>query len=336
MKKILITGGTGYIGSHCAISLLENGFIPIILDNLSNSNKDVIKKIENVTKKKIFFYKGDLRDKKILNLIFKKHKIYGVIHCAAFKSVGESVKKPLDYFVNNSCSTLTLLETMSGNKVFKIIFSSSAIVYDDSKPLPYSENSLTGKTKNPYGQSKYITEQILKDLAKFDNRWIIRIARYFNPVGNHSSGLIKESPKGIPNNLFPIITNVIKNKNSYLKIFGKNYPTKDGTCLRDYIHVMDLAEGHIALLKKDILKKGLEIYNFGTGKGVSILEVVKEFEKVLEKNIAIKYVKRRKGDAAISFCSSKKAFKKLNWKCKLNINSAVNDIKKNLIIEKKI
>jgi UDP-glucose 4-epimerase len=332
MKKILITGGAGYIGSHCAISLLNNGYIPVIVDNLSNSRQDVLKKIEVITKKKIIFYKEDLRNKEKINLILKKNKIYGVIHCAALKAVGESTKKPLDYFENNLCSTLSLLKNMEKNNIFKIIFSSSATVYDNSESLPWNESSLTGKTKNPYGKSKFIIEEIFKDLAKFDKRWTIRIARYFNPIGNHHSGLIKENPKGTPNNLFPIIVNVLKKKNSYLKIFGKNYPTKDGTCIRDYIHVMDLAEGHTALLKKDILKKGIQIYNFGSGKGVSVLDIVRKFEKVIGKTIPVKFTSRRDGETVISFCCSKKALKKLNWKCKFDINTAIKDIKKNMDI----
>ena len=328
MKKIFITGGAGYIGSHCVVSLVKNGFTPIILDNFSNSHQSVIKKLEKITKTNVAFYNIDIRDKKKLRLIFKKHRCYAVIHCAGFKAVGESVKKPISYFENNIGSTLSLLECMQDNNVFKLIFSSSANVYDDFQPLPLKENSKIGNTKNPYGTTKYIIERILMDLTKSDFRWSIRIARYFNPISNHSSGLIKENPKGIPNNLVPYIINVAQKKLPLLKVFGKNYKTKDGTGVRDYIHVMDLADGHVAMLKKNKFKKGLKIYNFGTGKGSSVLEVIKIFEKQTGITIPLKFSKRRKGDAAVSFCSSKRALKELNWKNKYNLNQAMIDIKK--------
>lgn len=328
MKNIFITGGAGYIGSHCVVSLAKNGFTPIILDNFSNSHQSVIKKLKKITKTNVVFYNIDMRDKKKLKLIFKKHPCYSVIHCAGFKAVGESAQKPISYFENNIASTLSLLECMRDNNVFKLIFSSSANVYDDLQPLPLKENSKIGNTKNPYGTSKYIIERILMDIAKFDSRWSIRIARYFNPISNHSSGLIKENPKGIPNNLIPYIINVAQKKLPMLKVFGKNYKTKDGTGLRDYIHVMDLADGHVAMLKKNKFKKGLKIYNFGTGKGSSVLEVTKVFEKQTGITIPLKFSKRRKGDLAVSFCSPKRALKELNWKNRYNLNQAMIDIKK--------
>tara|TARA_Y100000389_G_C17465216_1_gene524871 strand:- start:3678 stop:4673 length:996 start_codon:yes stop_codon:yes gene_type:complete len=329
MKKIFITGGAGYIGSHCVISLLKSGFTPIIIDNFSNSNQSIIKKLELITKKKIIFYKVDIRNKKKLMTIFKKNSCYAVIHCAGSKAVGESVKKPISYYNNNIGSTLSLLECMKENNVHKLLFSSSATVYNSLQPLPWKETDEIGNTTAPYGTTKYIIERILMDLVKFDHKWSIRIARYFNPIGNHSSGLIEEDPKGTPNNLVPYIIKVAKKKLPYLKIFGKNYKTKDGTGVRDYIHVMDLADGHIAMLKKNRLtKKGLEVYNLGTGKGSSVLEVLYAFERQTGISIPHKFLKRRKGDLAKFFCNPKKALKELNWRTKHNLNQTMLDIKK--------
>lgn len=328
MKNIFITGGAGYIGSHCVLSLIKNGYHPIILDNFSKSYKNIIKKIEIISGKKINFYKVDLRDKKKLNIIFKKHKCYCVMHFAGFKSVSESIEKPLLYFENNIGSTLSLLETMNENKVYKIIFSSSCTVYNENEKLPWHENTKIGNTKNSYGTSKYIIERILMDLSKYDYKWSIQIARYFNAVGNHSSGLIKETTSEFPSFLLPYIIKVVQKKLPFLNVFGKNYKTKDGTCVRDFIHVMDLADGHVALLKKNKFTKGLKIYNFGTGKGTTILEVIKIFEKHTGKKVKFKFAKKRKGDAAISYCSSKKALKDLKWKTKYDLNQAMKDLKK--------
>lgn len=322
MKNIIITGGAGYIGSHCVISLIENGFNPIILDNFSNSNPNIIKKLENITKKKIIFFKVDLRNKKKLKLIFKKYHFQAVIHCAGLKAVNESIKRPIDYFANNISSTLSLLECMQDKKIFKIIVSSSATVYDQDQSSPLKETSKVGKTINPYGTSKYIIERILMDISKFDSRWSIVILRYFNPIGNHFSNLIADNPKGTPANLFPRIINVAKKKSPYLKVYGKNYNTKDGTCIRDYIHVLDLAKGHICALKKNMPKKGMEIFNLGSGKGSTVLELVRSFEMQTGIKIPIKYIKRRKGDAPVSFCNPNKAFKKLSWKVNYNINQS--------------
>ena len=327
MKNIFITGGAGYVGSHCVVSLVKNGYTPIILDNFSNSNQSVIKKLETIINRKIIFYKVDLRDKKKLRSIFKKHQCYAVIHCAGFKAVGESIQKPIYYFDNNIGSTLALVECMQEKRVFKIIFSSSASVYDDKQPLPLKETGKNGDTKNPYATSKYIIERILIDLAKSDNRWCVRIARYFNAISNHSTGLIRENPKGIPNNLVPYIIKVAQKKLPLVKIFGKNYKTKDGTGVRDYIHVMDLADSHVAMIKKNRLKKGFKIYNLGTGKGSSVLEVIKAFEKQTGISISYKYTKRRNGDVATSYCSPKKAFRELNQKNKYNLDQAMIDIK---------
>ena len=328
MKNVFITGGAGYIGSHCVISLVQNGYKPIILDNFSNSHQNIIKNLEIITNKKITFYNIDIRDKKKLRVIFKKHLCYALIHCAGFKSVAESVQRPIDYFDNNIGSTLSLLECMKEINAFKFIFSSSAAVYDDNQPLPLKETAKIGNIKNPYGNTKYIIERILMDIAKSDNRWSIRIARYFNPISNHPSGLIKENPKGIPNNIVPSITKVAQKKLKVLKVFGKNYKTKDGTGIRDYIHVMDLADGHVAMIKNNKLKKGLKIYNFGTGRGISVMELIKAFEKQTGISISFKYAKRRQGDVAVSYCDPKKALKELNWKNKYNLKDAMIDIKK--------
>lgn len=328
MKNIFITGGAGYIGSHCVVSLAKNNFNPIILDNFSNSHQSVIKKLEKIINKKITFFNVDLKNKKKLRSIFKKNTCYAVIHCAGYKAVAESIQKPLYYFDNNIVSTLSLLECMKDSKVFKLIFSSSATVYNAVQQLPLKETSKIGNTNNPYGNAKYIIERILMDLAKSDKRWSLRIARYFNPISNHSTCLIKENPKGIPNNLVPFIIRVAQKKLKSLKIFGKNYKTKDGTGVRDYIHVMDLAEGHVAMIKNNRLKKGLKIYNFGTGKGSSVLEVIKAFEKQTKIKIPYTFTKRRKGDIDISLCNSKKALKELNWKAKYSLNQSMLDLKK--------
>ena len=253
-----------------------------------------------------------------------------MIHCAGFKAVGESVQQPIKYFNNNIISTISLLECMQENNVFKIIFSSSATVYNDNQSLPLTENSKTGDTKNPYANVKYIIERILTDLTISDKRWSVRIARYFNPISNHSSGIIKEDPKGIPNNLVPCIVKVAQKKIKFLKIFGKNYKTKDGTGIRDYIHVVDLAEGHVAMLKNNRMKSGLKIYNFGTGKGQSVLEVLKEFQTQIGVAIPYKFTTKRKGDISKSYCSPRKAFKELNWQAKHNFKKAMLDIKKTL------
>ena len=330
MKNIFITGGAGYIGSHCVVSLSKNGYRPIILDDFSNSHPNVIKRLEKITKKKITYYKIDIRDKKKLTKIFKKHNCYALIHCAGFKAVGESVQKPMKYFNNNIISTISLLECMQENNVFKIIFSSSATVYNDNQSLPLTETSKTGDTKNPYANIKYIIERILTDLTISNKRWSVRIARYFNPISNHSSGIIKEDPKGIPNNLVPSIVKVAQKKIKLLKIFGKNYKTKDGTGIRDYIHVVDLAEGHVAMLKNNRMKSGLKIYNFGTGKGQSVLEVLKEFQTQTGVDIPYKFTNKREGDIAKYYCSPKKAFKDLNWKAKYDLKKAMLDIKKTL------
>jgi UDP-glucose 4-epimerase len=328
MKKsnILVTGGAGYIGSHCIISLIKHGYNPIVIDNFCNSSKFIIYQIQKITKKNIKYYNFDVRNKKKLELVFKKHNFLSVIHFVGLKSVLESSKDPLKYFDNNILSSISLFECMKKYEVFKLIFSSSACVYNSNESLPWSETTKTGDTTNPYGTSKYIIERILMDLSKSDKRWKIGIARYFNPISNHFSGLIGENPKGIPNNLIPYITKVIRKDLPYLNIYGDDYKTKDGTGVRDYIHVMDLAEGHVKLLKYLAKIKGFEIFNFGSGNGYSVKNILNKFQK--EKNIKIpfKIKSKRKGDLPIYYTSNKKAKKLLNWKPKNNLNTMIKDL----------
>ena len=329
--KILITGGAGYIGSHTLISLAKAGYDFVVFDNLSNSSKKSIKRVEKIIKKPIAFEKGDIRNKKDLNKVFKKYEIDSVIHFAGLKAVGESVENPLSYYDNNIVGTLKLLEVMKKHKCKKIVFSSSATVYnevDAQNYTPLKENFPTGATTNPYGRTKYFIEEILKDLYTSDNDFKIAILRYFNPVGAHESGTIGEDPNGIPNNLMPFITQTAVGKREFLSVFGGDYPTPDGTGVRDYIHVVDLADAHVKAL--DYLNsKTFDIknstFNIGTGIGYSVLDMVKAFEKASDKNIAYKIVNRRAGD--ISTCYSDPSFAKeiLNWEAKKSIDDMCID-----------
>lgn len=324
--KILITGISGYIGSHTAVELLESGYEVVGLDNFSNSKKEVIEKIKKITNKDFKFYEGNMLDKNILNNIFKENKIDAVIDFAAYKAVGESVEKPVEYYINNVSSVLNLLNIMKENNVKTLVFSSSATVYGNPKEVPIKETSQTGNTTNPYGTSKLFDEQILKDLYNSDNSWNICILRYFNPIGAHKSGLIGEEPNGIPANLVPYVTKVAKGKLEYLKIFGNDYDTKDGTGVRDYIHVVDLAIGHIkALQKLEKEKQGLFIYNLGTGTGYSVLDIVNTFEKVNNIKIPYKIVKRREGDIATCYSNTEKANKELGFKAKYTLEDMLKD-----------
>ena len=329
--KILITGGAGYIGSHTLISLAKAGYDFVVFDNLSNSSKKSIKRVEKIIKKTIAFEKGDIRNKKDLNKVFKKYEIDSVIHFAGLKAVGESVENPLSYYDNNIVGTLKLLEVMKKHKCKKIVFSSSATVYnevDAQNYTPLKENFPTGATTNPYGRTKYFIEEILKDLYISDPKFKIAILRYFNPVGAHESGTIGEDPNGIPNNLMPFITQTAVGKREFLSVFGGDYPTPDGTGVRDYIHVVDLADAHVKAL--DYLNsKTFDIknstFNIGTGIGYSVLDMIKAFEKASDKNIAYKIVNRRAGD--ISTCYSDPSFAKeiLNWEAKKSIDDMCKD-----------
>lgn len=322
--KILVTGGTGFIGSHTCIELLENGYEVIIVDNLSNSKIEVVDLIEKITNKKVKFYKGDICDKENLRNIFKENNIDAVIHFAGFKAVFESVLNPLMYYHNNIISTLSLLEVMKEFGVKKLAFSSSATVYGNPKSLPIKEDFPTSTT-NPYGSTKLMIEEILKDLAKSDNEWSIAILRYFNPIGAHKSGLIGENPNGIPNNLMPYIIKVANKELECLGIFGNDYNTKDGTGVRDYIHVVDLAKGHVCAINKIINESGCDCYNLGTGMGYSVLELVNTFMEVNNINIKYEIKERRQGDVDACFADPTYAFEKLNWKAELDIKEMCKD-----------
>ena len=312
-KTILVTGGTGFIGSHTWVVLLDAGYDVVIVDNLSNSKKEVVSYIEKITGKKVAFYENDVCDKKALIKIFKENKIDAIIHFAGYKAVGESVLKPLMYYRNNLDSTLSLLEVADLFNVKKIAFSSSATVYGKPKSLPIKED-FPLSTTNPYGTSKLMVERILKDLYKSDNEWDIAILRYFNPIGAHESGLIGEEPNGIPANLMPYIAKVASGKLEKLSVFGNDYDTHDGTGVRDYIHVVDLARGHVKALEKlDKEGKGLYIYNLGTGTGYSVLDIVNAFEKANNIKVPYSIAPRRAGDIAKCFADPKKAREELGF-----------------------
>lgn len=311
--KILVTGGCGYIGSHTCCELLDNGYDVIIIDNLSNSKREVIDKIKEITNHDVVFYKGDLCDKEFVRSVFSNEKIDAVIHFAGLKAVGESVEKPLLYYENNIISTLNLCEIMNEFNCHNLIFSSSATVYGIPKKLPITED-MDLSTTNPYGSTKLMIENILKDLYKSNNNWNIVILRYFNPIGAHSSYLIGENPNGIPNNLMPYIVKVATKELPCLNIFGNDYNTVDGTGVRDYIHVVDLARGHVCALEKIIKDNGLFIYNLGTGTGFSVLQLVNTFSKVNNINVNYKIVDRRPGDVAECYADTTKAEKELRFK----------------------
>ncbi len=324
-KKILVTGGAGYIGSHTLVELSEAGYDFVVYDNLSNSSSEALKRVEKITRKPIEFVKGDIRDKNTLENCFKQYDLYSVIHFAGLKAVGESVEKPLEYYDNNVCGTRLLLEVMKKFDCKSIVFSSSATVYGDPAITPIKEDFPTGATTNPYGRSKYFIEEILKDLYKSDNSWNIAILRYFNPVGAHKSGLIGEDPNGLPNNLMPYISQVAVGKLEYLRVFGDDYDTIDGTGVRDYIHVVDLAKAHVKALEYLQNNRGLLITNLGTGKGYSVLEMVKAFEKASGKKVPYKIVQRRAGDIAKCYADPSFAKESLNWKAKKDINDMCKD-----------
>lgn len=323
--KILVTGGTGYIGSHVTVELLSQGHTVEILDNLSNSQLDVLDKIEQITNIKPRFHKIDLLDAQSVEQIFENTHFDLVIHFAGFKAVAESIEKPLLYYQNNITSTINLLESMQKHNVKNLIFSSSATVYGDQGVEQCIESMPTGiKLTNPYGRTKYMIEEILKDLAIADPEFKIVALRYFNPIGNHPSGLLGEKPKGIPNNLMPYIMKVASHELPALNIFGNDYPTTDGTCLRDYIHVVDLAKGHLAAMNN--LKSGFTAYNLGTGHPTSVLEMVHSFEKVSGKPLPYHFAPRRSGDLPKLYADPSKAAVELNWHTNLTIDDAINDV----------
>lgn len=324
MQKVLVTGGCGYIGSHTVIELINAGFETVIADNLSNSKIGVLDRIKAITGTKPVFYQADVSDKAALSAIFAKEGFTDVIHFAGLKAVGESVKKPLEYYKNNLYSTITLLECMREYGVKNIVFSSSATVYGSPESVPITEDFPLSAT-NPYGQTKLMIEQILKDFYAADNSYNVALLRYFNPVGAHESGLLGEDPNGIPNNLVPYITQVAVGKLREIQVFGNDYPTRDGTGVRDYIHVVDLAKGHLSALKKLSKESGLVIYNLGTGKGYSVLEMIKVFSEVTGKKLPYKIVGRRGGDIAECYANCTKAERELGWKAELDLKKMAED-----------
>ena len=322
---ILVTGGAGYIGSHTVIELLNAGHSVAVVDNLVNSSRQAMQRVEKITGRQIPFYETDIRDRAGLKKIFAEHSFDCCIHFAGLKAVGESVQKPLEYYDNNITGTLVLLEEMRNAGCKNIIFSSSATVYGNPAVMPITESCPKGHCTNPYGNTKSMLEEILRDLQVADNEWNIVLLRYFNPIGAHSSGLIGENPNGVPNNLMPYITQVAAGKLKELHVFGNDYPTPDGTGVRDYIHVVDLAKGHVKALKAIDDKCGIEVYNLGTGIGYSVLDLVKAFEKA--NGIKIPYVidQRRAGDVAACYSDPSKAWEKLGWKAELGIEDMCRD-----------
>lgn len=325
MKTILVTGGAGYIGSHTTLQLLEQNFNVVVLDNLVNASAESLRRVEALSKKSVTFIEGDIRDDAVLDTLFTQHNIDAVIHFAGLKAVGESVQKPLSYYENNVYGTLSLCNAMHTHNIKNLVFSSSATVYGDPAALPLHEKMATGEPTNPYGMSKLMVEKMLTDLQRSDNSWNIVILRYFNPVGAHSSGQIGEDPNGIPNNLMPFIAQVATGKLAQLSVFGDDYDTKDGTGVRDYIHVEDLANGHLKALDRISLNMGLDIYNLGTGQGYSVLEMIRAFEKNSDKTINYKVVARREGDIAACYADPTLAAKELNWHAEKGLEDMCQD-----------
>ncbi|XP_030766828.1 UDP-glucose 4-epimerase isoform X1 [Sitophilus oryzae] len=334
-STILVTGGAGYVGSHTVVELLKNNYTVIAIDNLvncyaknNNEKPEALKRVERITGEKVIFYNVDIRDKEALDKVFKSHKIDSVIHFAALKAVGESVKIPLTYYQNNIGGSGTLFEVMGNNGVKKLVFSSSATVYGTPQFLPITEDHPTGQgCTNPYGKTKYFVEEILKDLCTSDSEWKVILLRYFNPVGAHESGLIGEDPSGIPNNLMPYISQVAVGRRDKLQVFGNDYPTPDGTGVRDYIHITDLAIGHLKALEKMLQPTftSWKAYNLGTGCGYSVLDVVKAFEKASGKQVKYEIVGRREGDIAECYADASVAKRELNWTAKKDILSMCQD-----------
>ncbi len=322
---ILVTGGAGYIGSHTVVELQNAGKEVVVLDNLVNSSKESLARVEKITGKPVKFYEGDIADAKILEKIFDENEIDSCIHFAGLKAVGESVAKPLEYYSNNISGSLVLFDEMRKHGVKNIIFSSSATVYGDPAFVPITEECPKGEITNPYGQTKGMLEQILTDIQKADSEWNVILLRYFNPIGAHESGTIGENPNGIPNNLMPYITQVAVGKLEQLGVFGNDYDTPDGTCIRDYIHVVDLAKGHVKAVDKLADKPGLKIYNLGTGKGSSVLDVIKTFESASGVEIPYAFKPRRAGDIAANYCDAKKAKEELGWVAQYDLHRMCED-----------
>lgn len=327
---VLVTGGAGFIGSHTCVELLNNGYDVVVIDNFYNSCKTAIDRVEQITGKKITFYETDLTDRDGVNEVFDKHDIDAVIHFAGFKAVGESVSKPIEYYYNNLTGTLILTDVMRKHNVKSIVFSSSATVYGDPDTLPITEECKTGGVTNPYGQTKFMLEQILTDIYVSDKEWNVILLRYFNPIGAHESGIIGEDPNGIPNNLLPYVSQVAVGKLERVNVFGDDYDTPDGTGVRDYIHVVDLARGHVKALNmldkmKNMEACGVKIYNLGTGHGTSVLEIIHAFEKAAGKDIPYTITARRPGDIATCYADCSKAETELGWRAEYGIERMCED-----------
>ncbi|WP_063361532.1 UDP-glucose 4-epimerase GalE [Pseudoalteromonas luteoviolacea] len=322
---VLVTGGAGYIGSHTVVELLNQGDEVVVVDNFVNSSSQALSRVKEITGKDATFYEGDILDRDFLDSVFSKHSIDQVIHFAGLKAVGESVQKPIEYYQTNVQGTLTLLDAMRHANVFKLVFSSSATVYGDPQSLPIQEDFPVGGTTNPYGTSKLMAEMVLQDVAKSDERWAFAILRYFNPVGAHESGLIGEDPNGIPNNLLPYISQVAVGKLEKLGIFGDDYDTHDGTGVRDYIHVVDLAVGHLKALQKLAKNHGVHIYNLGTGNGYSVLDMVKAFEAASSVSIPYDIKPRRAGDISACYAAPEKAQQELGWIAEKDLSDMMKD-----------
>ena len=323
--NVLVTGGAGYIGSHTCVELLERGYGVIVADNLVNSSAKSLERVQQITGKSLDFYEIDVRDRAALDRIFEKHDISCAIHFAGLKAVGESVAMPLEYYDNNLNSTITLCRAMKDHGVKNIVFSSSATVYSGDNEMPLKESSRTGMCTNPYGWTKYMSEQILRDTAFADEEWSIALLRYFNPIGAHKSGLIGEDPRGIPNNLMPFISQVAVGRRDHLNVFGNDYDTHDGTGVRDYIHVVDLARGHVCAIEYMQKHKGENVFNLGTGMGYSVLDMVKAFERVTGIKIPYEIVARRPGDLATVYSSPDKSAELLGWKAQYNLDDMCRD-----------
>ena len=322
---ILVTGGAGFIGSHTCVELLDAGYDVVVYDNLYNASEKSLERVKELTGKEVTFVKGDILDPVMLEKVFTENKIESVIHFAGLKAVGESVAKPWEYYNNNIAGTLTLVDAMRKHGCKNIIFSSSATVYGDPAEIPITENCPKGQCTNPYGWTKSMLEQILSDIQKADNEWNVILLRYFNPIGAHPSGRMGENPNGIPNNLMPYITQVAVGKLKELGVFGNDYDTPDGTGVRDYIHVVDLAKGHVKAVKKQEDNSGLSIYNLGTGKGYSVLDIVKNFEAATGIKIPYSIKPRRAGDVATCYSDATKAKKELGWEAKYNLEDRCRD-----------
>ena len=323
--NVLVTGGAGYIGSHTCVELLNEGYGVVVVDNLCNSNPESLNRVEELTGKKVTFYEGDVRDEALLRKIFAENELHCVIHFAGLKAVGESVAMPWEYYDNNLNSTLVLTKVMKEVGMKNIIFSSSATVYTGDNEMPLRENSRTGHCTNPYGWTKYMTEQILSGMANADKEWGIVLLRYFNPIGAHESGRIGEDPRGIPNNLMPYITQVAVGRREKLSVFGNDYDTPDGTGVRDYIHVVDLARGHVAAVKYVLENKGCDVFNLGTGTGYSVLDMVNTFESANGVKVPYQITDRRPGDLAVCYADPAKSAEVLGWKATKNLTDMCRD-----------